>query len=77
MRPGGESGDHFGMVELMVLVFVGTTIWVGVDASGRDWSRDRFANSPTKWVIGMLLLWIIVFPVYLARRGQAPRRASA
>jgi hypothetical protein len=33
------------------------------------------ANSPTKWIIGMLLLWIIVSPVYLAKRGQAPRKA--
>ena len=57
---------------LLLLVVVGTTIWVAVDSSGRDWSDDRFANSPTKWVIGTLLLWIIVFPVYVARRGRAP-----
>jgi hypothetical protein len=63
------------MLWLIVLAIVATTIWVGVDASGRDWSGDRFANSPTKWIIGMLLLWIIVFPVYLARRGRAPQKA--
>jgi hypothetical protein len=43
-------------MELIVLFIVlATTVWVGVDASGRDWSGDRFANSTTKWVIGMLL----------------------
>ena len=67
------------MTVLLLLVVVATAVWVGVDASGRDWSGDRFANSPTKWIVGMLLLWIIVFPVYLARRGRAgagpvPRR---
>jgi hypothetical protein len=49
-----------------------SAVWVGVDASGRDWSGDRFANGATKWVIGVLLLWIMVFPVYLGRRGRAP-----
>jgi hypothetical protein len=63
-------------MELLVLFIVlATTVWVGVDASGRDWSADRFANSTTKWVIGMLLLWIVVFPVYVARRGRAPLKA--
>jgi hypothetical protein len=63
------------MTVLLLLAVVATTVWVGVDSSGRDWSGDRFANSPTKWVIGSLLLWIIVFPVYLARRGRAPHKA--
>jgi hypothetical protein len=63
------------MVPLLLLVFVATTVWVGVDASGRDWSGDGFAKSATTWVVGMLLLWIVVFPVYLARRGRAPHKA--
>jgi hypothetical protein len=60
---------------LLLLVVLATTIWVGVDASGRDWSGDRFAKSTTKWVIGTLLLWIVVFPLYVARRGRAPLKA--
>jgi hypothetical protein len=61
---------------ILLFIVLATTVWVGVDASGRDWSGDRFANSTTKWVIGTLLLWIVVFPVYLARRGRAPLKAS-
>lgn len=57
---------------LVLLVVVGTTIWIGTDASKRDWSDDSFANSTTKWVIGSVLLWIVVFPVYLARRNRVP-----
>jgi hypothetical protein len=58
---------------LFFLIVVPTTIWVWFDAKERDWSRDGFANSPTKWAIGSLLLWIIVFPMYLARRGRAQK----
>jgi len=62
---------------IVLLVLVGTTIWVGTDASKRDWSNDSFANSPTKWVIGCLLLWIVVFPMYLARRNRASLNGAA
>ena len=58
------------------LVIVGTTIWVAVDASRRDWSNNKFANAPWKWIAGSLLLWIVAFPVYLAQRGKAPIKSS-
>jgi hypothetical protein len=54
------------------LLIVGTTVWVGVDASHRDWSGHSFANATWKWVAGSLLLWIVAFPVYLAQRGRVP-----
>lgn len=57
----------FGL--LVLLVVVGTTIWVGVDASKRDWSGG---SGTATWVIGCVLLWIVVFPIYLAKRGRAP-----
>src|ERR1051326_5453235 len=56
---------------IIALVVLGTTAWVGADASNRDWSNDRFADATWKWVLGCLLLWIVVFPMYLARRGSA------
>jgi len=56
---------------LLLLVVVGTTIWVGIDASRRDWGGG---SGTTTWVIGCVLLWIVVFPVYLAKRGGAPLR---
>ena len=64
------------MFDIFVLLVVGTTIWLGVDASRRDWSDSGFAKSTTQWVIGSLLLWIVVFPVYLAKRGSAPLKSA-
>ena len=46
--------------------------WVAIDADKRDWSNDRFANHPWKWVVGCVFLWIVAFPAYLIRRGNAP-----
>lgn len=60
-----------------LVVLVGSAIWVGTDASKRDWSNDRFASSPGLWVVGIVLLWIIVLPVYLVKRGKAPLKGSA
>jgi hypothetical protein len=62
----------FGL--LVLLIVVGTTIWVGVDASKRDWSAGggSGANSTAGWVIACLLLWILFFPMYLVKRGRAP-----
>jgi hypothetical protein len=56
----------FGLV--VVLVVVGTTIWVGVDAPKRAWPEK--STSTFAWVLGCLLLWIVVFPVYLYQRGK-------
>ena len=57
---------------LMLLLVVGSTVWLGVDASKRDWSENKFASSTGRWVIGSLGLWIVAFPVYLVHRGRAP-----
>jgi hypothetical protein len=58
---------------IIFAIVVGTIIWVGVDASQRQWPKQGgFANSATGWVLGCILLWIVVFPLYLVRRGRAP-----
>lgn len=54
---------------VLLLIVVGSTIWVGVDASRRDWGTG---TGTAGWVIGCLLLWIVFFPIYLAKRGKAP-----
>ena len=61
----------FGL--LVLLVVVGTTIWVGVDASKRDWGDGM---GTAGWVIFCILLWIVGFPVYLAKRGKAPLKEA-
>ena len=58
--------------ELSILLVVATTIWVYFDAKGRDWTGDKVATSPFTWAAGTLLLWIIIFPVYLAKRSRRP-----
>jgi hypothetical protein len=65
--------DSRGVTSAVILLMLGTTIWVGFDARSRDWSDSSFADQPWKWVVGCLLLWIVVFPVYLVKRGQAGR----
>jgi hypothetical protein len=62
------------MNQLVLLVVLGTTIWVGVDASSKDFSRSSFARSTVVWVIGCLALWILVFPIYLVQRGKVPSK---
>jgi hypothetical protein len=64
------------MAALCILVIV-TTVWVAVDANGRDWTGNSFASGPAVWALGTLLLWIVVFPVYLFSRGSAPRKQTA
>jgi hypothetical protein len=61
------------MVLILALVIVGTTIWIGIDASQREWSDG---SGTAAWVLGALLLWIVVFPYYLVRRSKAPLKGS-
>lgn len=53
----------------------GSVIWVGLDARKRDFSSSKFASKTWQWAVGALLIWIIVFPVYLFKRGNAPLKA--
>lgn len=64
-----------GLTFLLLLVVIGTTIWVGVDASNRDFGPK--GTSTATWVVGCLLLWIVVFPMYLFKRGNAPLKSQA
>lgn len=57
---------------LILLLVVGSTVWLGVDASKRDWSENKFASSTAHWVVGSLGLWIVAFPMYLVHRSRAP-----
>ena len=60
--------------DIFFIVVLTTTVWVGVDASSRDLSKIPIADKTWKWVLGSLLLWIIIFPVYLMKRSEAPRK---
>jgi hypothetical protein len=60
------------MQAAVFLIIIASAVWVGIDASHRDWSGNSFANATWKWVVGALFLWIVAFPVYLVQRGRVP-----
>jgi hypothetical protein len=64
-----------GLLTVISLIVVGTWIWVGVDASKRDWSEIGYGT--VGWLIGCFLLWIVFFPLYLVRRKKAPLKGAS
>ena len=62
------------MLQLIaLLVVVCTAVWVGFDAPKRNWPGKK-PTSTAVWVIGILLLWIVVFPIYLFQRGKSTEK---
>jgi hypothetical protein len=62
------------MLVLLIVLVLGSTIWVGFDASGRDWSDNPHGHNVAEWVAACLLLWIVAFPIYLSQRSRVPLR---
>ena len=60
------------MIAVLVLIVIASSIWVGFDAHGRDFSESNIARGPWAWVLGCLILWILFFPAYLAQRSRFP-----
>ena len=62
----GRVKEKGVMSSLILLVVLGTTIWMAVDAraAGRTW------GSVGMWILGAFLLWIAVFPYYLVDRRK-------
>jgi uncharacterized BrkB/YihY/UPF0761 family membrane protein len=60
------------MLVVLVLLVVGSSIWVFFDAQGRDFSENNTARGPYAWAFAVLLLWIFFFPAYLAQRSRHP-----
>ncbi len=58
----GQVGSTYTMAGCILL----SSLWVFIDA------RRQGVPKPTGWAIGCLLMWIIIFPWYLARR-RTPR----
>ncbi len=65
-----------------VAIWVGTTIWVGIDSLRREWptlvqadgSKVTVLDRSWRWTLATLLCWPIMFPTYLYRRVHAPVR---
>jgi hypothetical protein len=57
----------------VLLAVVGSTAWLALDASKRDWEGNSFARNVPSWVAGSLLLWPVIFPLYVfVHRKKAP-----
>ena len=52
----------------IVLVIIGTSIWVLIDA--KKIGVPNKDGGPIGWCIGCILLWIIIFPAYLIKRSK-------
>ncbi len=63
------------------LVVLGTSIWVWVDASSIGARKGLVKGvadmGPFAWFLCSLLLWIVAFPIYLAKRGAIKAAAQA
>lgn len=66
-----------------VILVLGTSVWVASDAATHKLGQYQTGlGGPVAACLGSLLLWIIVFPWYLAvrsriRSGVAPAKTSA
>ena len=62
-----------GAYVFAMLLGAAASVWVGIDASRRDWQGNEFADRPWKWVVGSLFLSSVVFPIYLFQRKVVTR----
>jgi len=69
------NGSPVGPLVLLLIV-IATDAWVYVDArSRRDSGQDVVASvgpiafsAPEHWLLGCIVLWIVVLPMYLVAR---------
>ena len=56
------------------LMLVGTSIWVLIDAKNIGVKPGQVKGlgnmGPWSWFFGCILLWIVIFPYYLCKRGE-------
>ena len=56
------------------LLIIGSSIWVVVDAKSTGVKSGQIKGlgnmGPWGWFFACLLLWILGFPLYLAKRGE-------
>ena len=65
------------MEALIFIVVLGTSIWILVDTKTIGVKKGQIKGvadlGPWGWFFVCLLLWIIGFPFYLAKRGELKR----
>lgn len=63
------------MLQILPYVIILSSIWACIDERAIS-RRKRLpkgvgGNGPFTWAMGWILLWIVAFPLYLVRRGEA------
>jgi hypothetical protein len=62
---------------MIYLLVIGTSLWVLFDANSIGVKKGQIKGmgdmGPAGWFIVCLLLWIVGFPLYLAKRGEFKR----
>lgn len=65
------------MIDLLVVLIAGTSLWVLIDARSIGVKKGQisgfFNMGPAGWFFSCLLLWIVGFPAYLAKRDEYKR----
>lgn len=65
------------MRTLIWVVVIATSLWVLIDAKTIGVKKGQIKGmgnmGPWSWFFACLLLWIIGFPFYLAKRGEFKR----
>lgn len=65
------------MDALILIVVLGTSIWVAVDAATIGVKSGQIKGlgnmGPAGWFFACLLIWIVGFPFYLAKRPEFKR----
>jgi len=65
------------MNAIMMLIVLGTSIWVLFDAKTIGVKKGQIKGladvGPWGWFFGCLLVWIIGFPLYLSKRSEYKR----
>jgi uncharacterized membrane protein len=60
--------------DLVFLTVIGTSLWVLFDSVSigvkKGGIKGFFDMGPAGWFFSCLLLWIVAFPVYLAKRSE-------
>jgi hypothetical protein len=70
------------MGTIIWLIVVGTSVWVLFDAKSIGVKKGQIGGlgaymGPWDWFFLCLVLWIIGFPIYLAKRGEFKRINSS
>lgn len=69
------------MAIVVLIVVIGTTIWVGYDARQNRIPTDSkpysLNNGALAWVFTCILLWIAAFPYYLVKRSKVLKESTA